>query len=204
MTEILAHPSNFTPGRQRGIDRIVVHYTAGDGDTAQNNGMYFSAADRNASAHYFVDEGEILLSVREEDTAHHAGTWEMNSRSVGVEMCSKKDGAGRYYIPEKTVVLTQSLVRQLMEKYKIPITGVLRHYDVTGKSCPAPMVENEALWQAFLRGLKEDAPSPWAEEACRWAVEQNLFLGDGAGRFHWQQPVTREQLAAVLYRFKTD
>ena len=54
--EMLAHPSNFTKGRKQKIQYIVVHYTANNGDTAEGNGKYFSGADRNTSAHYFVDE----------------------------------------------------------------------------------------------------------------------------------------------------
>ena len=43
----------------------------------------------------------------------------------------------------------------------------------------------------------EDA-APWAKEACQRAIDKGLFSGDGTGRFHWQEPVTREQLAAIL------
>lgn len=42
-------------------------------------------------------------------------------------------------------------------------------------------------------------PSAWAKEAAAWAVEKGLFAGDGTGNFRWQEPVTREQLAVVLY-----
>lgn len=45
-------------------------------------------------------------------------------------------------------------------------------------------------------------PSPWAAEAAAWAVAQGLFAGDGAGSFHWQQPLTREQLAVILFKAK--
>lgn len=47
---------------------------------------------------------------------------------------------------------------------------------------------------------KPDVPSDWAKEATAWAVGKGFFAGDGSGRFNWQEPVTREQLAAVLYR----
>lgn len=42
-------------------------------------------------------------------------------------------------------------------------------------------------------------PSAWAREACEWAMAEGLFVGDGKGNFDWQQPVTREQLAVILY-----
>lgn len=36
-----------------------------------------------------------------------------------------------------------------MAKHNIPATNVIRHYDVTGKICPAPMVNNTSLWDSF-------------------------------------------------------
>ena len=48
--------------------------------------------------------------------------------------------------------------------------------------------------------LAENAPSPWAEAACKWAVEQGLFKGDDKGDLRWQEPVTREQMAVLLRR----
>ena len=76
------------------VNNIVVHYTANDGDTARNNGNYFSQPNRNASAHYFVDENEIIQSVKDTDTAWHCGAKSYkhelcrNDNSIGIEMCS--------------------------------------------------------------------------------------------------------------------
>ena len=196
-----AHGSNFTAGRANVIDRIVLHYTGGDGDTAENNGNYFQGKDRKASAHYFVDEDSIVQSVRDTDIAWHAGDWDMNCRSIGIEMCSRKYANGKYYIPEKTVENAVKLTKELMEKYGIGVDGVIRHYDVTKKACPAPWVENPKLWEDFKRRLTAvERPSAWAEEACAWAVKQGIFQGDGKGGYDWQAPVTREQLAVILYR----
>jgi hypothetical protein len=45
-----------------------------------------------------------------------------------------------------------------------------------------------------------NTPSDWAQEACDWAVEKGIFTGDENGNMHWQDPVTREELAVILYR----
>lgn len=66
----------------------------------------------------------------------------------------------------------------------------------------------ERAAQAAAEGLAEGLglsrrigePSPWAAEDCRWAVERGLFYGDGNGSFRWQEPLTREEAAAVLHR----
>ena len=43
-----------------------------------------------------------------------------------------------------------------MKKYNIPIENVVRHYDVTGKLCPQPFVNNNAAWNNFKNKLKGD------------------------------------------------
>ena len=161
--KLSAHMSNYTPKGTRKIDYIAVHYTANNGDTAWGNCNYFSKANRNASAHYFVDEQGVWQSVEDMDTAWHCGTngtykhqYCRNSNSIGIEMCSKINSRGTFYIEPKTIVNTQKLVKKLMKKYNIPIENVLRHYDITGKICPKPFVENKQLWVDFKEGLVKD------------------------------------------------
>lgn len=67
--EMLAHQSNYNKGRKSSIQYIVVHYTANNGDRAESNGNYFAQPNRNASAHYFVDESNVVQSVKDTDTA---------------------------------------------------------------------------------------------------------------------------------------
>ncbi len=45
-----------------------------------------------------------------------------------------------------------------------------------------------------------NTPSEWAKDACEWAVRKGIFFGDGNGDMHWQDNMTREQLAVVLKR----
>ena len=47
-----------------------------------------------------------------------------------------------------------------------------------------------------------DQPSAWAREAVVWAKENEIINGDGEGNYGWQQPITREALATVLYNFQ--
>ena len=107
--------------------------------------------------------------------------------------------------------------KNLMRKYGIPIENVLRHYDVVSKRCPAMWVDDENAWFAFKRQVMEvmemtkeellslkgtgDHPSDWALQAAQWAKENGIFTGDSAGNFGWQQPVTREAVAKLLYEY---
>ncbi len=130
--------SDYTKGRKQAIQYIVVHYTANNGDRAESNGKYFQQPHRNASAHYFVDESDVVQSVKDNDTAWHCGAKNYkhdkcrNDNSIGVEMCSEKDSSGQYYINEATQKKALEVVKWLMEKYSVPLENVLRHYDITG------------------------------------------------------------------------
>ena len=165
-----ANSSNFYSGRGgNSIKYIVVHYTAGNGDTAMNNAQYFhNNSGLNASAHYFVDENSVVQSVRDTDGAWHCGgplesshhplhNICMNRNSLGVEMCSDKVN-GKYVITAQTVDRTVELVRWLMDKYSIDVDHVVRHYDVTGKDCPEPWVRDESQWTAFKARLTAKDP----------------------------------------------
>lgn len=211
MRFLQAHQANFASPRGAKIDRIVIHYTgSGNGtDRAIDNATYYQNNALGKSAHYFVDETEIVQSVKEGDRAFHAGDRAMNDRSIGIEMCSRKDNAGQWYIPCSTITRTIELVRELMQKYNIPAENVIRHYDVTGKHCPEPFVRQPQQWTDFRAALvkKEKPmdignPSEWARDACEWAVKEGIVKGDGKGNYDWQQPVTREQLAVILQRLK--
>ena len=42
-------------------------------------------------------------------------------------------------------------------------------------------------------------PTKYYKEATEWAINKGIFRGDGKGNYYWQDNVTREQLAQVLY-----
>ncbi len=165
-----ANPANFKKGRSEGIKYIVIHYTAGNGDTAKNNVDYYKNNALKVSAHYFVDEGPLIYqSVSDSDTAYAVGASSYvhpicrNANSISIEMCSRNiNGSGKaaeddgWYFKEKTEENAAALVRHLMEKHGVPIENVLRHHDVTGKICPAPYVNNADNWSKFKERLKMD------------------------------------------------
>lgn len=147
---------HMTRGRFRAIDRIVVHYTATLA-SARNNAVYFSRNERQgSSAHFFLDDitDEIYQSVDEGDTAWHAGNWDMNCRRIGIEVVS----AGGDY-SEVEVGKLAWLVGVLMRRYGIGPEGVIRHYDVTGKICPAPYIA-AGRWAALKARICGGAVSP--------------------------------------------
>ena len=181
-----ANGENFAQGRTQPIQFLVIHYTANNGDTVQNNLDYFSCNAAGASAHYFVDENGYGQSVKDADTAWHCGASSYrhktcrNANSIGMELCSRKDSKGNYYFMDQTVYNAAALARQLMQTYGIDRAHVLRHYDVTGKRCPAPMVDNPTLWENFLN-LLEDKTMTYAEAI--ETVKEKTGLSDATMQF---------------------
>ena len=169
---------HMTRGRSRAIDRIVVHFTATLA-SARNNATYFSRNEgQGASAHYFVDDitPEIYQSVAEGDTAWHAGDWQMNCRAIGIEVVS----AGEDFSDVEVDKLSW-LVQRLMDKYGIGAAGVIRHYDVTGKRCPAPYVAASkwaALKAAITGGVVSGGTTPAAPDGTVAELARRVIAGE--------------------------
>lgn len=160
----LANPANYGGTRSK-IEYIVVHYTANDGDTDEANANYFKNNIVKASAHYFVDDNSVTQSVPENRIAYSVGGAKYsntkggsfyrkctNANSISVELCDTKRN-GKYDFTEATLNNAIELIKELMNKYNIPIERVIRHYDITGKICPKPFVENEQAWINFKARL---------------------------------------------------
>ena len=198
----LCNRANYGGKRTSPIEYIVIHYTANLGDTAKNNADYFAREIVKASAHYFVDETETWNSVPEDSIAYHVGAKQYfhpasrNANSIGIEICMQ-DKQGR--LRQASIDRAAQLVRDLMAKYDVPADRVIRHYDVTHKNCPAPMVSDRALWAAFQKSLEvkpvSDTPAPWAKEAWERAAEAKIVDGTRP-----TEPVTRQELAVILDR----
>lgn len=202
---VLAIPcntQNYGGLRGQKVEYIVVHYTAGRNDTALANGKYFAREKVGASAHWFVDEQDAVLSVEEHFVAWHCGGAVYrhpacrNGNSIGVEMCSEMDAKGEYYFTQQTIENAQELVRMLMEKYNVPVERVIRHYDVTGKVCPAPFVgAGKDAWEEFKGGLVmyqkfENVPD-WAKPAVQKVMNKGALQGDEKGNLNLTGDLTR-------------
>lgn len=152
--------TNFSNKDSRNVEYVVFHYTGNSKDSAWANVNYFMGANRDASAHYFVDDENIYQSVDVNDVAWHCGAYTYyhascrNSNSIGIEMCCT---AGNYKVGpaalENAAQLGAALCKYLgitdVDKY------IVRHYDVSHKKCPAQMAgASNAEWDAFKARIK--------------------------------------------------
>ena len=227
MEFVSCDPSNYRAGRTQPVRYIVMHYTANNGDTARNNCDYYHrVGGLQASAHYFVDEHGAMQSVREGDTAWHCGAeagrryWHpecRNANSIGIEMCSRKRADGSYYILPETVANAAALAREIMQRYGIDTDHVLRHYDVTGKRCPMPWVDDPTQWTAFKDMLVPkstttdeededmtryntiDEVPDWAQDTVRALMDAGALKGDEHGCIDLSRDMIRGLMIGTRY-----
>lgn len=145
------------------IKAIVIHDTGNTskGAGALNHKKYLDGASRQGSAHYYVDDKEIIQTIGDSYIAWSVGdTWGYknnpnrlkdlnNYNTISIEMCINKDGDydKMYY---NTVELVKNLMNQLN------IKRVVRHYDISGKSCPDHLKNNNwEGWKQFLKDIKQ-------------------------------------------------
>ena len=221
MEFVSCDPSNYRAGRTQPVRYIVMHYTANNGDTAKNNCDYYHrVGGLQASAHYFVDEHGAMQSVLECDTAWHCGArayWHpecRNANSIGIEMCSRKRADGSYYIKPETVANAAALAREIMQRYGIDTEHVVRHYDVTGKRCPMPWVDDPAQWAAFKAMLTTntdeededmtryntiDEVPDWAQDTVRDLMAAGALRGDERGNLNLSLDMIRGLMIGTRY-----
>ena len=137
------------------VDGLVIHYTANPNTTAQQNHDYFAGLAAShltkASSHYIIGlDGEIIQCIPETEQAYASNN--RNADTLAIECCHF-DATGEFYM--QTYQSLVHLTAYLMGKYDIPIESVIRHYDVTGKSCPKYYVDHPDEWEQFLADVEE-------------------------------------------------
>lgn len=158
--------THYTPGRSgRNIDKIVVHHNAGNLSIA---GCYSVWQTREASAHYQVDaNGRIGQLVWDSDTAWHAGDWEANLTSIGIEHADISTNP--WQVSGATLDNGAHLVAALCRYYGLgrPQWGVnvFPHSAFSSTACPASLYGSQkdsymAKVQAWYDSMTGGKPAP--------------------------------------------
>lgn len=146
---------------------IIIHYTGISNDSAENEAKFFATGNtRSAGAHFFVgQDGHIVQSVKMSYTAKSVprkrqaykggGTLVgkcTSVNSVSIEMCDNltKDPSAKQTEAVRQLV---SYIQSVCPNAKT----IVRHYDATGKLCPARMTDVYASdakkWIAFRNSI---------------------------------------------------
>ena len=117
------------------VKKVVVHYVGNPNTSALANRNYFEnckEGGRYVSSHYIVGlKGEIIQCVPLDEVAYCSN--QANSYSISIETCHpKSDGI----FNDNTYVSLCELCAMLLKKFNLTTNDLIRHYDVTRKTCP--------------------------------------------------------------------
>ena len=138
------------------------------------------------------------------------GNGKGNRKGLSIEICYSKSGGQRFVNAEK---LSAKFIAFKLNEKGWGIGKVTKHQDYSGKYCPHRTLDMG--WQRFLNMVQaeldklkggnamnkpvDNTPSSWAKESWSFAAKEGLLDGTRP-----KDPITREEIATVLYRlYKT-
>ncbi|KPH98038.1 N-acetylmuramyl-L-alanine amidase, negative regulator of AmpC, AmpD [Actinobacteria bacterium OK074] len=146
-----ASRSNYTaadrPSRYP-VELVIIHVT----QTAYAGTLdIFLNPKKKVSAHYVVRsaDGHVAQCVRERDVAWHAGNWDYNTRSVGIEHEGWVDKPA--YFTDALYEESARLTSSVCDRYGIPKdrSRIIGHYEVPGTDHTDPGPHWD--WTRYLR-----------------------------------------------------
>ncbi|MFF6914965.1 N-acetylmuramoyl-L-alanine amidase [Streptomyces sp. NPDC012466] len=151
------HPAsrgNYTPSnrpRAHPLHYVIIHVAQ---TTYSGTLSVFRNPEKNVSAHYVVrsSDGRVAQCVRESDIAWHAGNWDYNTRSIGIEHEGWVDRPGCFTdaMYERSARLTAAIcARYGIARNRAHIIG---HHEVPGSDHTDPGRHWD--WKRYLRLVK--------------------------------------------------
>lgn len=141
--------------RKYPVEMLVIHsmaHTAAEGIARLD--------ELKLSSHYVVDfDGTVFQCIDENDRAWHAGvsTWrgldDLNSRSVGIEVCHRSLGQSRFN--RRQIKSLINLCRNIIDRWHIAPDMIVGHSDIAPRRKPDPgkafpwkelAAENIGIW----------------------------------------------------------
>ncbi|MFF4909428.1 N-acetylmuramoyl-L-alanine amidase [Streptomyces sp. NPDC001260] len=146
-----ATSSNYTASNRPTsypLDYVVIHVTQ---ETYADTLAIFQNSKKAVSAHYLVRsaDGYVAQCVREKDVAWHAGNWDYNTRSIGIEHEGWVDQPA--YFTDALYEQSAKLTAAVCTKYGIPKdrAHIIGHYEVPGTDHTDPGPNWD--WTRFIR-----------------------------------------------------
>jgi len=155
-------------GARRGVkrpDMLILHYTGMQDCGAALQRLCEKSSE--VSAHYLVfEDGRVVQMVPEKKRAWHAGvsSWEgasdINSRSIGIEICNPGHDFGYPDFPKKQVEAVIALCKDIVKRNKIRADRVLAHSDIAParKQDPGEKFPWAKLHKAGIGHWRKPAP----------------------------------------------
>lgn len=130
MNAIWIGSPNFQPGRgSKKVNKIVIHWMAGN---LASTDRVFQDTARKTSAHYGIENEVVHQYVKEENTAYHAGVFEVNQESIGIEN-SAQPGRDASELTYKTLV---TICTDICKRYNLDESSIHPHNEYVPTQCP--------------------------------------------------------------------
>ncbi|MBC7193913.1 N-acetylmuramoyl-L-alanine amidase [Marinobacter sp.] len=162
------------PGRKITPKALVIHWTANlsrGADATANRNYFENHPENKVSAHYIVDDHQVVQCIPEDEMAYHVGAKVYRKRAlqelgsypnnctIGIETCVNADGDFK-----KTYQNLVELTASILKRHGWGTDRLWRHFDVTGKDCPKFFVTDAtaksygfpgatAGWEKFKRDV---------------------------------------------------
>lgn len=133
MSTVWIGTPNFLSGRGgKGVNKIVIHWMAGN---LASTDQVFQDTTRQTSAHYGIENEVVHQYVKEQDTAFHAGIFEVNQQSIGIEN-SAQPGREASELTYKTLI---TICTDLCKRYSLNEGDIHPHNEYVPTQCPGTM-----------------------------------------------------------------
>lgn len=154
ITDVDNNPMNSDSNRST-IDTIVIHHNAGTDDATARRTWYISTGV-GTSAHYQITPDKIWGCVGENFVAYHAGNYEVNQRSIGLEHLNDTV-APTWTIAEETYKNSAKLIKDICERYSIPLDRqhIRGHKEFTSTQCPGGIDIDKLI--SLAKDAKDDS-----------------------------------------------
>jgi hypothetical protein len=137
---VQAHSSNYTSSSRGAadIDVVVIHTVQGSYAGCIS---WFQNSSANVSAHYVVrsSDGEVTQMLSESDIGWHAGNWDYNQRSVGIEHEGYVQEPGTWYTAAMYDA-SAALTADIADRNGIPLdrSHIVGHVEIPGATHTDP------------------------------------------------------------------
>lgn len=178
----------------------------------------------------YAEAGETFCFIAIPDKGWELDTLTVtDSRGREIDLTDKGDGVYSFTMPARRVEIEVSFREIVVEPEHLPFTDVpedawyaeavryvYEHGLMAGTSGSAFSPEGATtrgqivtiLWRMagspvvnYAMDFEDVDPAAYYGEAIRWAASEGIVGGYGNGLFGTNDPITREQFAAMLYRF---
>ena len=173
---------------------VILHHAAAFSTSAESiHAFHLSRGWAGIAYHYFVSKsGEIVRGRPENMRGAHTSDW--NHCSIGI--CFEGNFEHET-MPEAQKMAGMALLADI--KSRFPLIVAALHRDLNPTACPGRNFPFKEIMSGRAETIEE--PDEWAKEACKWAVDAGLFVGDGENNFRWRESISRQEAAVLLMRF---